>query len=157
MFQHNRKFNYKFFFKSFICLAFISIFGLACEPSPSMMENSSVPAPSENAQTDSNLTSLEREIRDMKKVDFLFIYVLKRKDDGVFNKEDKQYIRDNRPVEINRFIATDDEKAFIAGSNFDFPKDNMENLRKRFVIENYSKPAAPEQLPANNTNQMQNK
>ena len=141
----------------FLCIAFIALFGFACEPSPSMMENSNQQSsPPEVKQTD-NLTSLEREIRDMKTVDFQFIYVFKRKDGGVFDAEDKQYIRANRPAEINRFSAADDQKAFIAGSNFDFPAENMENLRKRFVIENYSKPLVVVEQAANNTNQMQNK
>jgi hypothetical protein len=147
----------KFSVKLSLCLAFIGLFGFACEPSPSMMENSNnVPPPSNAAQTESNLTSQEREIRDMKNAGFQFIYVIKRRDGGAFDAQDKQYLRDNRPVEINRSAGTDDGKAFVIGSNFDFPPENMENLRKRFTIENYSPPPA-EQQAANNTNRTQNR
>ena len=157
MFQRTRKFNNRFSIKLFLYLAVIALFNFACEPSPSMLENSNVPPPSEATQTDNNLTSLEREIRDMKNVDFQFIYVFKRRDGGVFDAEDKQYLRANRPVEINRFSATDDGKAFVAGSNFNFPPENLENLRKRFVIEDLSKPIAVVEQSANNTNQAQNR
>ena len=156
MLELARKFKNEFSVKIFLCLALAAFFNSACEPSPSMMRNSSddVPPPSEKAQTDSNLTSLEREIRDMKEAGFEFVYVLKRRDGGAFDKEDKQFIRDNRPVEINRFSSTDDEKAYVIGSNFDFPPENMENLRKRFGVEEHSIPPAANQQPANSTNQM---
>lgn len=145
----------RFSAKLTLCLAFAALFNFACEANPSMVANLDSPTPSAT-QTENNLTSLEREIRDMKTVDFQFIYVFKRKDGGVFDAEDKQYLRANRPAEANRFILTDDEKAIVAGSQFRFSPENLEMLQKRFVMEDYSKPVAPKQ-PENNTNQPQNR
>lgn len=160
MFEYVSESKKRFSVGLFGCAAILAaLFNFACEPSPSMMGNSNTPSHSSEAeQTDNNLTSLERELRDMRAADFQFIYVLKRRDGGVFDKEDKFYLKDNRPAEINRVSATDDEKAFVIGSNYDFPPENMENLRKRFVIENFSKPiAAPSPAANNNNNQARNK
>ncbi|MBA4184305.1 MAG: hypothetical protein H0X49_09860, partial [Acidobacteria bacterium] len=44
----------------------------------------------------------------------------------------------NAPAETNRFVSTDNGKAFIAGSKFKFPPQNLEILRMRFNIEDYS-------------------
>lgn len=135
--------------KSFIKLALLFVFialSFACGRISFSPENTNSTMPKEN------LTSLEREIRDMQTADFKFIFVFKRKDDGAFDKEDRDYLREHRPPDANRWIVTDDKKAFIAGSNFIFPPENLEILRKRFIIEDYSKP--PEEKPAvNNTNQ----
>lgn len=135
----------KSFIKLFLLFAFIA-FSFACGRISFSPENTNSVQPKEN------LTSLEREIRDMQTADFKFVIVFKRKDDGAFDKDDRDYLRANRPPEANRWIATDDKKAFVAGSNFEFPPENLEMLRKRFTIEDYSKP--PEEKPAaNNTNQ----
>lgn len=136
--------------KSFIKLSLLFVFmalSFACGRISFSPENTN-----STIQPKENLTSLEREIRDMQTANFKFVFVFKRKDDGAFDKEDRDYLRENRPSDANRWIATDDKKAFVAGSNFIFPPENLEILRKRFIIEDYSKP--PEEIPAAiNTNQ----
>ena len=87
-----------------------------------------------------NLTDLQREVKAMETADFKIIFVFKRKDGGAFEKEDRDYLRANRPPDVNRWIATDDKTAFIAGSNYEFPLANLELLRKRFIVEDFSKP-----------------
>lgn len=88
------------------------------------------------------MTSFERDVKSMQTANFKYIYVFRRKDGGVFDAEDKEYLRTNAPPETNRFIATDEEKAFIAGSNFMFPEENLKPLAERFEIEDLSPPAA---------------
>jgi hypothetical protein len=113
------------------------LFVAACEPAPSMMENRTV-TPLPVKESEEKLTSLEREIRDADS--FSVILVFKRKDGGVFTGEDKKYLSANKPANINRAILTDDEKAVVIGSNFLFPPEKLEALRKRFVVEDHSKP-----------------
>lgn len=109
-----------------------------------MMENKATPAPPKTEST-KKLTSLEQEIQDAES--FSVVLVFKRKDGGVFDADDKKYLRANIPADINRTIATDDGKAFVIGSNFLLPPENTDALRKRFVVEDHSK--APELPPAN--------
>jgi hypothetical protein len=121
----------------------------ACESAPSMRANTATPLP----EAQEKLTSLQTEVRDMENANFQFIYVFKRKDAGVFDKEDKQYLRANKPADVNRFVLTSDEKAFVAGSNYPFSQENLEALQKRFTVENFSKPIAQVNVSANeNTN-----
>ena len=83
-------------------------------------------------------SNLAGDLQTMKTANFDYIFVFRRKDGGAFDGEDKKYLRDNAPAETNRFIATDNGKAFIAGSNFKFPPQNLDVLRTRFNVEDYS-------------------
>ncbi|MBA2605780.1 MAG: hypothetical protein H0U96_02795 [Acidobacteria bacterium] len=74
----------------------------------------------------------------MKTANFDYIFVFRRKDGGAFDGEDRKYLRSNSPAQINRFVLTDDGKAFIAGSKYIFPMENLETLRMRFNVEDYS-------------------
>jgi hypothetical protein len=134
----------KKFFTSFLILA-VSLFGFACGGITFSPENTK-PAP---VETTEKLSDLESEIRDMKTADFKFIYVIKRKDGGEFDKTDRDFLRENRTPEINRFSATDDKKAFVVGSNYPFIPEHWQNLQKRFAIEDYSKPLEEVTVEAN--------
>ena len=76
----------------------------------------------------------------MQTADFDYIFVFRRKDGGVFDKDDQKYLRNNTPLETNRWRKSDDGKAFIAGSGFSFTPEQMTALRNRFIVEDYSKP-----------------
>lgn len=123
------------FIASILIVAF-AVFGSACGRISFSSENanSETPLPKEE------LTELQREIRDMQTADFKFIYVIKRRDGGEFDKSDRDFLRENRTPEINRFSATEDKKAFVVGSNYPFIPQHWQNLQKRFAIEDYSKP-----------------
>lgn len=140
----------------FIAFLILILFNLSCEQAPSMRVNNTTGTPLPTAENTEKLTPIQREIRDMETANFKIIYVFKRKDGGVFDKEDKKYLAENKPADANRFVLTDDEKAFVAGSNYPFTVQNLEMLEKRFIIENYSKPNAPTpvnvNVNANNTN-----
>lgn len=131
------------------CVAFSALFSSACEPAPSMV-NKAVPTPAPLTETAEKLTGVQRELKDMQEAGFDIIYVIKRKDGGVFDKEDRQYLKANSP-DINRRVITEDEKVFIAGSNYTFSPENVEALRKRFIFEDYSKPGIVQPTPAGNT------
>ncbi len=141
------------FFTSFLILA-VFAFSLACGRITFSPENTN----SAPIATTPKLTDVESEIRDMETADFKFIYVIKRKDGGEFDKADRDFLRENRTPEINRFSATDDKKAFVIGSNYMFRPDHWQNLQKRFVIEDFSKPLEVITVEANgNTNTNVNK
>lgn len=116
------------------CLIFFSLMNLACDNrsfEKANVSESSV-APEEKQ---SNFAS---DLQTMKTANFDYIFVFRRKDGGAFDGEDRKYLRANAPAETNRFVSTDDGKAFIAGSKFKFPPENLEILRTRFNIKDYS-------------------
>ncbi len=109
----------------------------ACE-SPSLKANQSKPATTEAQKN--NLSSFENDLQSMRNADFDFIYVFRRKDGGILDGEDKKYLKAYSPPATNRFVLTDENKVAIAGSSYKFEPENLDNLQKRFAIENFSKP-----------------
>ncbi len=95
-------------------------------------------------------TSFESDLESMRTAGFSFIYVLRRKDGGLIDAEDKSVIR-VQTTQTNRRVSADDGKAIIIGSNFQIAPHNMAAIYQRFAVENYS--PAPGQgavpVPAN--------
>ena len=91
-----------------------------------------VPVNAENRQS-----AFESDLQSLKTADLKYIFVARRVDGAIFDGEDKKYLRTNLPT-INRVIMTDEGRAFIIGSNYKFPPENLEVLRLRFNVEDYS-------------------
>ena len=98
-------------------------------------EKQSVNAPAANVENEP--AAFESDLQTMKTADLKYIFVFRRTDGGAFDGEDKKYLRINLPT-TNRVISTDAGKAFIVGSNYKFPPENLEALRLRFKLEDYS-------------------
>jgi hypothetical protein len=86
------------------------------------------------------LTAVERDIKAMKTANFEFIFVIRRKDVGILNAEDKTYIKANSPADTNRFVLSDEDRAVVAGSSYKFEPVHLEKLRERFIVEDHSVP-----------------
>lgn len=150
--KRRREERKKFALSKYLFLASILILvslSFGCQPNQEILK-SAPPPPTPMATVESKKTSFEEDLRDMKMANFDYILAFRRKDGGVFDKDDKKFLRENTPLETNRFILTDEGKAFIAGSGFGFSPENMDALRKRFIVEDYSKPETKEATKSEN-------
>lgn len=84
------------------------------------------------------LTAFERDLDFVRTGRFAYVYVIARPDNGVIDKDDKTYLKENTPRETNQWVSTDENRRVIAGTNFVFTPENMDALRKRFIVEDYS-------------------
>lgn len=132
-------------------LVFLILPSLACV-NQSLLKNKNVAAVVEETK----VSDFERDLQTMKTANFDYIFAFRRKDGGAFDSEDKKYLRANTPTGTNRFVSTDQGRAFIAGSTYVFSPENLEALRNRFAVEDYSKPEAERQNANQNTNTNQN-
>ena len=111
----------------------ISAFALSCSNgSVDSSGNSGAKTP------EVKLTAVERDVKSMKTANFEYIFVFRRKDGGVFDAQDKFFLKANSPADTNRFVLSDDDKAVVAGSSYIFEPKNLEKLRERFEIEDHS-------------------
>jgi hypothetical protein len=85
----------------------------------------------------SPLTQLESDLQYVRNGGFTYIWVVSRKDGKPLDKDDAAYLRKNAPQVVD-WVGTDNGKRFIAGTNFDLEKGNLDLLKKRFVVEDYS-------------------
>ncbi len=139
--ETGRKAGNKRIFAIFFLLVFVS-FGFSCKPNSAIVNSQKSNQTSSVNSSNKFANSFERDLETMRTADFDFIFVMRRKDGGKLNADDKTYIKMNSPVSTNRFIVSDAEKAVIAGSKFKFAAENIMALQDRFAVEDFSKPAA---------------
>ena len=69
---------------------------------------------------------------------FDFILAFRRPDGEVLSGDDKKFLKANSPNDTNQWVLTADGKTAIAGSNYKFLPPQLDILKKRFVIQDYS-------------------
>ncbi|MCM3902228.1 MAG: hypothetical protein ND866_11020 [Pyrinomonadaceae bacterium] len=82
-------------------------------------------------------TAFERDLQFIRNGQFTYVWVFSRQDGKPIDKDDAAYLRANAPQVVD-WVTTDDGKRVIGGTNFDLEQGNMPQLRKRFVVEDYT-------------------
>jgi hypothetical protein len=85
-------------------------------------------------------TQFEADMDAMKTAGFIFVYVLRRKDGAPMDAQDRSLIK-AQTVDTNRRVATDNDHAFIVGSNFELGAPNISALSERFLVDTHFDPA----------------
>lgn len=115
----------------------------SCGPNERIM-NSATENRGNERRTDTNAPlaprRFEQDLDAMRTADFNFIYVFRRKDGGVLDADDRTFITQTTPGEVNRRAIADEGKALLIGSNFRLPEANLKQFKARFSFEDYSKP-----------------
>ena len=91
---------------------------------------SPLPAPSPK-------TGFEADLEYVRKGQYTYVWVFSRKDGQPLDKEDAAYLRKNAPQVVD-WVTSDQGKKVIAGTNFDLAQGNLELLKKRFVVDDYT-------------------
>lgn len=85
----------------------------------------------------SPLTGFEKDLQFIRNGQFSYVLVFSRKDGKPLDGEDSKFLRTNAPQVVD-WVTTDEGKKVIAGTNFNLEEGNLENLKKRFVVEDYT-------------------
>jgi hypothetical protein len=93
------------------------------------------PSPARNEPTPRS--AFERDMQYVRNSQFAHVWVFSRKDGRPLDKDDAAYLRANAPQVID-WVTTDEGRKVIAGTNFDLEQGNLNLLRKRFVVEDYT-------------------
>src|SRR5690348_4124948 len=103
----------------------------ACGPNEAILKSNSNESktastpPSANAQP--IYDSAESEVENMRTADFEFILVLRRKDGGVMQPDDKSFVK-TVTTNANRRSLTDGDKAIVIGANSKVPPELIAKL-----------------------------
>ena len=68
---------------------------------------------------------------------FTYVWVFSRPDGKPIDRDDANFLRQTAPQVVD-WVITDDGKRVIGGTNFDLEKGGLPEIRKRFVVENYT-------------------
>lgn len=123
-------------------LVFLLVFFASCQPNPTILKDVTPPV-TPLSPADVKKTTFDEDLAELK-AGYDFVLVFRRRDGGVFDNEDRKYLRQNSPLETSSWVSSDDGKAFISGAGFAFPPEQLKALEKRFVIEDHSRPEAKE-------------
>src|SRR4030095_16591796 len=120
-----------------LLLTSLLLFGLAgCRGSNPTVANQAGNSGS-SAASPSPQTQFERDLQYVRNGSFTYIFIFSRNDGKVLDKEDGAFLRKNAPQVVD-MVTTDGGKKAIAGTNFNLELGNMELLKSRFVVEDYS-------------------
>lgn len=85
----------------------------------------------------SPLTDFEEALRFVRNGQYTYIWVISRKDGKPIQPDDNAFLKTNAPQVVD-WAATKDKTKVVAGTNFNLEEGNLEMLKKRFVMEDYS-------------------
>ena len=83
------------------------------------------------------LSGFARDLQFVRNGQYKFIWIFSRRDGKPIDKDDAAYLRKSAPQVVD-WVMTDEGKKAIGGTNFDLEQGNLEQLKKRFVVEDYS-------------------
>jgi hypothetical protein len=108
-----------------------------CSSSNTNTASSSVPVATQSSPVPSPKTGFEADLEYVRKGQYTYIWVFSRKDGKPLDKNDGAYLRTNAPQVVD-WVTTDEGRKVIAGTNFDLALGNLELLKKRFIVEDYT-------------------
>jgi len=79
----------------------------------------------------------EADLDYVRKGQYTYVWVFSRKDGKPLDRDDGAFLRTNAPQVVD-WVTSDEGKKVIAGTNFDLAKGNLELLKKRFNVEDYT-------------------
>ena len=85
----------------------------------------------------SSKKGFEADLDYVRKGQYTYIWLFSRKDGKPIDKDDAAFLRTNAPQVVD-WVTTDEGKKVIAGTNFDLAQGNLELLKKRFAVEDYT-------------------
>ena len=82
-------------------------------------------------------SAFEQDLDYVRKGQYTYVWIFARKDGKELDKDDGAFLRKNAPQVVD-WVTTDQGKKVIAGTNFDLAQGNLELLKERFAVEDYS-------------------
>ena len=109
----------------------------SCSSGNTNPASSSNPAAAPSSPAATPKTGFEADLDYVRKGQYTYVWVFARKDGKPLDKTDAAYLRTNAPQVVD-WVTTDEGRRVIAGTNFDLAKGNLELLKKRFAVEDYT-------------------
>ncbi len=120
-----------------LVLSLIYVGGCSRPSQPAANSINSGTANSETSTPAPTKTGFEADLDYVRKGQYTYVWVFSRKDGNPLDKDDGTYLRTNAPQVVD-WVTSEGGKKVIAGTNFDLALGNLELLKKRFVVEDYT-------------------
>jgi hypothetical protein len=99
-------------------------------------EASASSSPQSSAQS-SPVSEFEKDLQFIRNGGFTYVWLISRKDGKPLEPGDTIFLKANAPQVVD-WVRTDDGKKVFAGTNFNLEEGNLEVLKRRYNMEDYS-------------------
>jgi hypothetical protein len=110
----------------------------ACGGSKTETSNESAASASPAASGESTpLAGFEKDLQFIRNGGFTYVWLISRKDGKPLEPGDNIFLKANAPQVVD-WVVTDGGKKVFAGTNFNLEEGNLELLKRRYNMEDYS-------------------
>lgn len=108
-----------------------------CSCANSKSGSTSGPVTTQATPAPSPRTEFEEALDFVRKGQYTYVWVLARKDGKPLDSDDGAFLRKTAPQVVD-WVTTEKGKRVIAGTNFNLEEGNLEVLKKRYDVEDYT-------------------
>jgi hypothetical protein len=122
----------------YFCVILLALFLTACSGSTTNTV-SEIPAsasPQASVQP-SPQSEFERDLQFIRNGGFTYVWLISRKDGKPLEPADNIFLKANAPQVVD-WVTTDGRRKVFAGTNFNLEEGNLEVLKRRYNVEDYS-------------------
>ena len=122
----------------YFCLILLALFLTACGGSTTNTVSETPAAASPQASVQSTPQSeFERDLQFIRNGGFTYVWLISRKDGKPLEPADNIFLKANAPQVVD-WVTTDGRRKVFAGTNFNLEEGNLEVLKRRYNVEDYS-------------------
>lgn len=116
----------------------VALFLAGCGRSTPQSANETVASATPQPTVQSSpLTGFEKDLQFIRNGQFSYVWIFSRKDGKPLEPADSIFLKANAP-QVMDWVTTDGGKKVIAGTNFNLEEGNLELLRRRYNVEDYT-------------------
>jgi hypothetical protein len=120
----------------YLVILVVALTAVGCHRRETPEATASAPVESPKPQV-SPLVGFAKDLQYIKNGQYTYIYVFSRKDGKSLEKSDSEFLRTNAPQMVD-WAITEEGKKVIGGTNFNLADGNLELLKKKYVVEDFS-------------------
>ena len=120
-------------------LILFALFLSACGGSTSQNSNEAAASASPEASVQSTppQSEFEKDLAFIRNGGFTYVWLISRKDGKPLEPGDTIFLKANAPQVVD-WVRTDEGRKVFAGTNFNLEEGNLEVLKRRYNMEDYS-------------------
>jgi hypothetical protein len=120
----------------YLVILVVGLIAVGCHKSETPQATVNAPEASPKPQA-SPLVGFAKDLQYIKNGQYTYIYVFSRKDGKNLEKSDSEFLRTTAPQMVD-WAITEEGKKVIGGTNFNLEEGNLESLKKKYVVEDYT-------------------
>ena len=121
----------------YFCVILLALLLAACGRSTNTVNEAPASASPQPTVQSSPLTEFEKDLQFIRNGGFTYVWLISRKDGKPLEPGDNIFLKLNAPQVVD-WVVTDQRRKVFAGTNFNLEEGNLEVLKRRYNVEDYS-------------------